>query len=121
MRHVLRRAALRGADRLARWLAAGLERLHARLLPTLPEAERASLLLATSRAFPAEHLARNRSGEAFHGLFRALERRGLHLTPRHFYFPLPDTEQLARTPRWATEAQRLCFDLAPATQLRFLS
>lgn len=51
--------------------------------------------------------------------FRIWERRGLHLTPVHFYFPIPDTRELAASYPHRTEAAGI--DLRPDFQLQLLA
>jgi hypothetical protein len=50
--------------------------------------------------------------------FRSWESRGLHLTPVHYYFPIPDTRELARSYPHRTESAGI--DLRLDFQLRLL-
>lgn len=51
--------------------------------------------------------------------FRIWENRGLHLTPVHFYFPIPDTRELAKSYPHRTESAGI--DLRPHFQLQLLA
>lgn len=50
--------------------------------------------------------------------FRSWEQRGVHITPVHFYSPIPDTRELARRGRRPPRASGI--DLRQSEQLQFL-
>ena len=52
--------------------------------------------------------------------FRWLEERGVHLTPNHFYYPIPDTRLLSQSKLWERESELPGIDMNLSTQLHFL-
>jgi predicted O-methyltransferase YrrM len=56
---------------------------------------------------------------AFVRVFKVLERLGVHLTPNHFYFPIPDTGRLPAS-LWSVESELAGLDLRLGAQLSLL-
>jgi predicted O-methyltransferase YrrM len=56
---------------------------------------------------------------AFVRVFRLLERWGAHLTPNHFYFPIPDTGRLPMS-IWAVESDLVGVDMRVTAQIALL-
>lgn len=52
--------------------------------------------------------------------FRLLERLGVHVTPNHFYFPVPDTRSLDET-LWKRQSELVGIDLDEAAQIELLA
>jgi len=61
-----------------------------------------------------------RSGEYSSETFRRFEQRGVHVTPVHFYSPLPDTSRLADE-IWKRESELVGIDMNDEGQLHLLS
>lgn len=68
--------------------------------------------LAKSAARPLARLV-------FRRLFRVWERLGFHITPCHFYQPIPDTRTL-KDELWQTESALIGVDMNESQQLRLL-
>lgn len=66
---------------------------------------------------------RLRENEKFHALmiktFRALQRIGVNISPNHFYWPIPDVDELEAR-EWHTTSLPVGFDLRLGQQLKFL-
>jgi hypothetical protein len=63
---------------------------------------------------------RNKNPDAYYEIFRWLEARGVHFTPNHFYYPIPDTGELAQRTELFTKASAMVgIDLAEARQLHY--
>lgn len=58
--------------------------------------------------------------DIYRGVFLALERVGVHLTPVHFYYPLPDTGRLPDS-LWDAPADPAGIDLREKSQLDLLA
>jgi len=58
--------------------------------------------------------------ETYKQAFRWLEERGVHLTPNHFYYPIPDTRLLMQSKLWDKESELPGVDMNLPTQLYFL-
>jgi predicted O-methyltransferase YrrM len=52
-------------------------------------------------------------------LFRMLERLGIHVTPNHYHYPIPDTSRLPES-LWTRESELPGLDLEPQAQLELL-
>jgi hypothetical protein len=59
--------------------------------------------------------------ETYKKLFYLLEERGIHVTPNHFYYPVPDLHQLLVIDPWKCESELPGIDMNIGTQLNFLS
>jgi hypothetical protein len=73
---------------------------------------------------PAASLARMLRESEFvagimRGSFRALQRVGVNVTPCHYYWPIPDVDELERRD-WPERAFSIPFDLRLAEQLNFV-
>lgn len=69
----------------------------------------------------ADELARLVRGGAYTSdVFRRFERRGVHVTPVHFYSPIPDTSELTDD-LWARQSELVGIDMNDEAQLRLLT
>jgi hypothetical protein len=57
--------------------------------------------------------------ERFHEIFSLWERSGFHVTPAHFYQPIPDTQSLSET-LWDRPSELVGIDMNDAMQLELL-
>jgi hypothetical protein len=59
--------------------------------------------------------------EAYKRLFRQMEQQGIHLTPNHFYSPIPDTDRLRSLGERAAQTRMMGIDWQVERQLDLLA
>jgi hypothetical protein len=69
--------------------------------------------------FIATVMSRCLHNPKFQEIFHALERHGFHVTPAHFYQPIPDTQSLPET-LWNRSSELVGIDMNVSTQLDLL-
>jgi hypothetical protein len=116
----LARSTLRGSLRLVWWIDKSMARLRKKSIGSLTSAEQEHIfpeleLLAAVANDQMWHT------EAYKRLFRQMERQGIHLTPNHFYSPIPDTAQLLAGGKQSAQKSPAGVDWQVERQLDLLS
>ena len=84
------------------------------------EALRGNIDMAELSQFIATVMPRCLHGGKFQEIFPVWERHGFHVTPVHFYQPIPDTESLPET-LWDRPSELLGIDMNDSVQLDLLT
>ncbi len=93
--------------------------LHPLLDEVALEVTRGNIGETSLSRFLAKVLPRCLHGKKFPEIFRLWERHGFHVTPVHFYQPIPDTRSLPDT-LWDQPSKLVGIDMNDATQLDLL-
>ena len=105
------------------WLALASMRLGLqKLFLKLPEKEQDELVAPIYGHLKRILQARDENPEIYYETFRWLEARGVHFTPNHYYYPIPDTSELAaRSEQFAQPSAMVGIDLAVERQLHYVN
>ena len=96
-----------------------IESAPAALREIADEVMRGNLAVMELSQFIATVLPRCVRSERFREIFSFWERRGFHVTPVHFYQPIPDTQSLPET-LWDRPSELVGIDMNDAVQLDLL-
>ena len=105
------------------WLALASMRLGLqKLFLKLSEKEQDELVAPIYGHLKRILQARDEHPEIYYETFRWLEARGVHFTPNHYYYPIPDTSELAARPeQFAQPSAMIGIDLAVDRQLGYVN
>jgi predicted O-methyltransferase YrrM len=114
-------ASSRSFSRYVYWLAlTAMRLLQQKLYLKLSAQEQDALLKPISRHLQHILQLRESNPQAYYDTFRWLEARGVHFTPNHFYYPIPDAGELEARPELFLQPSEMPgIDLADARQLRY--
>jgi hypothetical protein len=115
----LTRSTLRGTLHLVWWIDKTMARLRKKSIGSLSRAEQEQIF-PDLELLPAAANDLMWQTEAYKRLFRQMERQGIHLTPNHFYSPIPDTAQLKSEERAHTRLASAEIDWQIERQLDLL-
>ena len=93
--------------------------LHPLLREVAHEVTQGNLDVTMLSQFLAEVLPRCLHSAKFRDIFRLWERHGFHVTPVHFYQPIPNTQSLPET-LWDRPSELIGIDMNDAVQLDLL-
>jgi len=93
--------------------------LHPLLRKVLHEVTRGNVDMTMLSHFLAQVLPRCLHSAKFRDIFRLWERHGFHVTPVHFYQPIPNTQSLPET-LWNRPSELIGIDMNDAVQLDLL-
>ena len=96
-----------------------MESAAAALREIADEVKRGNIELSELSHFIAAVMPRCLQSTEHRELFRNWERHGFHVTPVHFYEPIPDTQSLPET-IWSQPSELVGIDMNGATQLHLL-
>jgi len=83
------------------------------------EVTRGNIDMMELSQFIARVVPRCLQSQEFHEIFQLWERKGFHVTPVHFYQPIPDTQNLPKT-LWDKPSEPVGIDMNESTQLDLL-
>ena len=83
------------------------------------EVTRGNIDMMELSQFIARVMPRCLQSNAFHEIFQLWERKGFHVTPVHFYQPIPDTQNLPKT-LWNKPSDLVGIDINESMQLDLL-
>ena len=87
----------------------------------LPDKEQEEFLEPIYRHLTRIMQAREENPGIYFETFHWLEGRGVHFTPNHYYYPIPDTRELVARPELFTQPSAMIgIDLNEEQQLRFI-
>jgi hypothetical protein len=95
------------------------ELLHRLLREVAHEVTRGTLDVTILSRFLAQVVPHSLHSVSFREIFRLWERHGFHVTPVHFYQPIPDTQSLPDT-LWNRTSELIGIDMNDAVQLDLL-
>jgi hypothetical protein len=93
--------------------------LHPLLREVVREVTRGNVDITMLSQFFAQLLPRCLHSAKFRDIFRLWERHGFHVTPVHFYQPIPNTQSLPET-LWNRPSELIGIDMNDAVQLDLL-
>jgi hypothetical protein len=96
-----------------------IESAPAALRELADEVTRGNIDVMELSQFIATVLPRCTRSEKFHEIFSLWERRGFHVTPVHFYQPIPETQSLPET-LWNRPSELVGIDMNDTVQLDLL-